>query len=33
MMNLKARLGNKYLADSEPWKLKKTDAERTQTKL
>ena len=30
MMNL-ARLGNKYLADSEPWKLKKTDAERTQT--
>ena len=29
-MNL-ARLGNKYLADSEPWKLKKTDAERTQT--
>lgn len=30
MMNL-ARLGNKYLADSEPWKLKKTDEERTQT--
>ena len=30
MMNL-ARLGNKYLADSEPWKLKKTHEERTQT--
>lgn len=30
MMNL-ARLGNKYLADSEPWKLKKTDEGRTQT--
>ena len=24
LMNL-ARLGNKYLADTEPWKLKKTD--------
>ena len=30
MMGL-ARLGNKYLADTEPWKLKKTDEERTQT--
>lgn len=30
MMNL-ARLGNKYLADTEPWKLKKTDEIRTQT--
>ena len=30
MMSL-ARLGNKYLADTEPWKLKKTDEERTQT--
>ena len=29
-MNL-ARLGNKYLADEEPWKTIKTDAERTQT--
>jgi methionyl-tRNA synthetase len=26
-----ARLGNKYLADSEPWKLQKTDSERVQT--
>lgn len=26
-----ARLGNKYLADEEPWKLVKTDAERTET--
>jgi methionyl-tRNA synthetase len=26
-----ARLGNKYLADAEPWKLIKTDPERTQT--
>ena len=26
-----ARLGNKYLADREPWKLIKTDAERVQT--
>tara|TARA_Y100001978_G_scaffold202731_1_gene224894 strand:- start:2122 stop:2826 length:705 start_codon:yes stop_codon:yes gene_type:complete len=30
MMSL-ARLGNKYLADTEPWKLKKTDEVRTQT--
>ena len=30
MMNL-ARLGNKYLADEEPWKLIKTDPERVQT--
>ena len=30
MMSL-ARLGNKYLADTEPWKLKKTDERRTQT--
>lgn len=30
LMNL-ARLGNKYLADEEPWKTIKTDAERTQT--
>jgi methionyl-tRNA synthetase len=29
-MNL-ARLGNKYLADTEPWKLKKTDENRTET--
>lgn len=29
-MNL-ARLGNKYLADTEPWKLKKTDERRTET--
>lgn len=29
-MNL-ARLGNKYLADTEPWKLKKTDPERVET--
>jgi methionyl-tRNA synthetase len=29
-MNL-ARLGNKYLADSEPWKVIKTDAERVKT--
>lgn len=26
-----ARLGNKYLADSEPWKLIKTDADRVST--
>lgn len=26
-----ARLGNKYLADSEPWKVVKTDAERVKT--
>ena len=30
MMNV-ARLGNKYLADEEPWKTFKTDAERTKT--
>jgi len=30
MMNL-ARLGNKYLADTEPWKLIKTDRERVKT--
>jgi methionyl-tRNA synthetase len=30
MMNL-ARLGNKYLADTEPWKLIKTDASRVET--
>jgi methionyl-tRNA synthetase len=30
LMNL-ARLGNKYLADTEPWKLKKTDEQRTET--
>src|SRR5690606_22428577 len=30
LMNL-ARLGNKYLADEEPWKVIKNDAERTQT--
>jgi methionyl-tRNA synthetase len=29
-MNL-ARLGNKYLADTEPWKLQKTNPERVQT--
>ena len=29
-MNL-ARIGNKYLADTEPWKLAKTDMERTAT--
>ncbi|MCT4561188.1 MAG: methionine--tRNA ligase [Crocinitomicaceae bacterium] len=29
-MNL-ARLGNKYLADTEPWKLVKTDPERVKT--
>jgi methionyl-tRNA synthetase len=28
-----ARLGNKYLADTEPWKVIKTDAERTGTIL
>ena len=26
-----ARLGNKYLAETEPWKLKKTDEKRTET--
>jgi len=30
LMNL-ARLGNKYLADTEPWKLIKTDEERVKT--
>ena len=30
MMKL-ARLGNKYLADTEPWKLKKIDEDRTKT--
>jgi methionyl-tRNA synthetase len=30
MMNL-ARLGNKYLADHEPWKLQKTDPQRVET--
>lgn len=32
MMDL-ARLGNKYLADTEPWKVIKTDPERTATIL
>ncbi len=32
MMNV-ARLGNKYLADEEPWKTFKTDEERTKTVL
>ena len=31
-MNL-ARIGNKYLADTEPWKLAKTDIDRTATVL
>ena len=31
-MNI-ARLGNKYLADTEPWKLAKTDPERVKTIL
>jgi len=26
-----ARLGNKYLADSEPWKLVKTDPKRVES--
>jgi len=30
MMNL-ARMGNKYLADEEPWKLAKTDEKRVET--
>lgn len=30
LLNL-ARLGNKYLADQEPWKLIKTDTDRTKT--
>ena len=32
VMNL-ARLGNKYLADTEPWKLIKSDEKRTETIL
>ena len=32
LMNL-ARLGNKYLADEEPWKMIKTDAERVKTQM
>ncbi|MBB1140377.1 methionine--tRNA ligase [Myroides sp. WP-1] len=32
MMNV-ARLGNKYLADEEPWKLIKEDADRVQTQM
>ncbi len=32
LINL-ARLGNKYLADTEPWKLKKSDENRTETIL
>ncbi|MHC5200974.1 methionine--tRNA ligase [Myroides sp. LJL119] len=32
MMNV-ARLGNKYLADEEPWKLIKTDPERVKTQM
>ncbi len=32
MMNV-ARLGNKYLADEEPWKLIKTKPERVQTQM
>ena len=32
LMNL-ARLGNKYLADTEPWKLKTIDEKRTETIL
>ena len=32
LMNL-ARLGNKYLADTEPWKLRKTNELRTETIL
>ena len=31
-MNL-ARLGNKYLADEEPWKVIKVDEKRVQTIL
>ena len=30
IMNL-ARLGNKYLSDTEPWKLKKINEKRTKT--
>ena len=32
VMNL-ARTGNKYLAENEPWKIKKTDEQRTETVL
>lgn len=32
LMNV-ARLGNKYLADEEPWKLIKTDEERVKTQM
>lgn len=32
LMNL-ARLGNKYLTESEPWKIQKTDPQRVQTIL
>jgi methionyl-tRNA synthetase len=32
MMNV-ARLGNKYLADEEPWKMVKTDPARVQTQM
>ncbi|MBE8727497.1 methionine--tRNA ligase [Flavobacterium hungaricum] len=32
LMNL-SRLGNKYLADEEPWKLIKTDPERVKTQM
>ncbi len=32
VMNL-ARSGNKYLAENEPWKIKKTDEQRTETVL
>ncbi|MDI9308841.1 MAG: methionine--tRNA ligase [Limnohabitans sp.] len=32
MMNV-ARLGNKYLADEEPWKVIKTDEERVKTQM
>src|SRR5690606_19669264 len=32
LMNV-ARLGNKYLADAEPWKVIKTDEERVKTVL
>jgi methionyl-tRNA synthetase len=32
MMNV-ARLGNKYLADEEPWKIFKTNPERVQTQM
>ena len=32
VMNL-ARSGNKYLAENEPWKMKKTDEQRTETVL